>query len=321
MRALLASALLALAGLLMAAMPAAAEEPVVRRVDVQPPAHMTVGDRATYVITIESDPGLEFSLIQSSLPGYLEVVGPPVVMTQPAEDGRVLVTLTFELAAFAPGQLEVPPMTLRYFGLEVAGGELQTPPSMLVVDSVLPAEPALPPPRDLKPQAFIGAPAAGWVVPALAASAATLALVVLLIYVRVRVLRRRAAPLPAPVLDQELPEDRARGVLDTAGASFGLEGDYIEYYSSIGTTVRQYLTDRYEFPAFALTTRELEAEMLKRGLDRWQVRVASGLLEQCDAVVYASYRPAAERADADLTAAYEIVEMSRPQPVEEAVAP
>jgi hypothetical protein len=62
--------------------------------------------------------------------------------------------------------------------------------------------------------------------------------------------------------------------------------------------------------------------MLKRGLDRWQVRVASGLLEQCDSVVYARYRPAAERADADLTAAYEIVEMSRPEPEpEQAVTP
>ncbi len=59
--------------------------------------------------------------------------------------------------------------------------------------------------------------------------------------------------------------------------------------------------------------------MLKRGLDRWQVRVASGLLEQCDAVVYAQYRPAPERADADLTAAYEIVEMSRPEPEPEEV--
>jgi hypothetical protein len=116
-------------------------------------------------------------------------------------------------------------------------------------------------------------------------------------------------------MTEELPEDRARVVLDTAGAGFSIGGDYIEYYSSIGVTVRRYLTERYGFPAFALTTRELEAEMLKRGLDRWQVRVASGLLQQCDAVVYASYRPAAERADADLTAAYEIVEMSRPEPV------
>jgi hypothetical protein len=59
--------------------------------------------------------------------------------------------------------------------------------------------------------------------------------------------------------------------------------------------------------------------MRNLGHDRWQVRVAGGLLTQCDAVVYARYRPAAERADADLTAAYEIVEMSRPE--ERAAAP
>jgi hypothetical protein len=108
------------------------------------------------------------------------------------------------------------------------------------------------------------------------------------------------------------PEDSARLVLDKTGAAFGADDDFVAYYRSIGVTVRTYLTERHGFPAFALTTRELESEMLRRGLDRWQVRVAGGLLTQCDSVVYAHYRPAHERADADLTAAYEIVEMSRP---------
>ena len=75
--------------------------------------------------------------------------------------------------------------------------------------------------------------------------------------------------------------------------------------------MRSYLTDRFGFPAFALTTTELQERMVRQGLDRWQARLVGGLLNQCDAVVYASYRPARERADADLTAAYEIVEMSR----------
>ena len=77
--------------------------------------------------------------------------------------------------------------------------------------------------------------------------------------------------------------------------------------------------------AFAMTTRELGDQILNRGVDRWQARLVSGLLSQCDAVVFAGYRPALERADTDLTAAYEIVEMSRPQPVvvarEEATVP
>jgi hypothetical protein len=318
MRALLTSLLLAIAGVFALAAPASADDPVIANLDVFLPDRITVGDRVTYVITLEADAGIEFSLVEASLPAYVEVVGLPDTTTEPIGDGRVRITMTFLLAPFAPGEIEVPPMTLRYFGLEVAGGELQTPATRFTVASVLPADPAIPPPLDLKPQAVIGAPPAGWIAPALAASAATLVLVLVLLYLRTRALKRRSAFVPAPVLDEDLPEDRARVVLDTAGAGFSLEGDYVEYYSSIGVTVRRYLTERYDFPAFALTTRELEAEMLKRGLDRWQVRVASGLLDQCDSVVYANYRPAAERADADLTAAYEIVEMSRPEPQPEA---
>ena len=35
-----------------------------------------------------------------------------------------------------------------------------------------------------------------------------------------------------------------------------------------------------------------------------------GLLEECDSVIYAGYRPAAERRQADLTMAREIVEVA-----------
>ncbi len=115
------------------------------------------------------------------------------------------------------------------------------------------------------------------------------------------------------------PEDAARRALDVAGAGFVADGDYEAYYGRLSTTVRNYLTQRFEFPAFALTTLELQARMTSRGMDRWQARLAGGLLDQCDAVVFARYRPAAERADADLTAAYEIVEMSRPAPDPEGV--
>jgi hypothetical protein len=281
--------------------------------DVFLPDRITVGDHITYVVTIEADEGVDFSLVQASLPPYVEVVDLPVSTVRRLGGGRVEITMTFEVAPFIPGEIEVLPMTLRYFGQDISGGELQTPATQFSVASVLPPEPAIPPPRDLKPQAVIGDVPPGWILPALAASMATLVLVALLLLVRMRALKRRAAYVPPPVVSEELPEDRARVVLDTTSASFSLEGDYIEYYSSIGVTVRRYLTERYGFPAFALTTRELENEMLRRGLDRWQVRVASGLLEQCDSVVYAQYRPAAERADADLTAAYEIVEMSRPE--------
>ena len=99
-------------------------------------------------------------------------------------------------------------------------------------------------------------------------------------------------------------------MLDKAGAAFAQDADYVAYYSTLANTLREYLTARFGFPAFALTTTEMQDQMVRRGMDRWQARIVGGLLNQCDAVVYARYRPAAERADADLTAAYEIVEMS-----------
>ena len=110
------------------------------------------------------------------------------------------------------------------------------------------------------------------------------------------------------------PEDRARAILEAAGAAFATNRDFVAYYGTIAVTVRNYLTERYGFHAFALTTVELRNEMNRRGIDRWQARLVDGLLTQCDSAVYARYMPALERADHDLTAAYEIVEMSRPQP-------
>src|SRR5262249_54449801 len=144
-----------------------------------------------------------------------------------------------------------------------------------------------------------------------AAGVALLALISLLAYWRLR--RRRPAALEPTLAAHDLSsEDLARTRLNQAGSDFQAGGDYAPYYEAIGLTVRGYLSDRFGFAAFALTTRELQQAMVGRGLDRWQARLAGGLLGQCDAVLYAQYRPARERADADLTTAYEIVEMSRP---------
>ena len=50
----------------------------------------------------------------------------------------------------------------------------------------------------------------------------------------------------------------------------------------------------------------MEAE----GVDRWQSRLVRGLLDECDQVIYAGYRPAMERRTADLGIARELLEGS-----------
>ncbi len=102
-------------------------------------------------------------------------------------------------------------------------------------------------------------------------------------------------PAAAPA-DDELASAGALLDTDTAGA-----------YRAIASAVRRILGERYAFPAQSLTTAELETRMTAAGVDGWEERMARELLRECDAVVYAGYRPAPPRRVADLRIAREIV--------------
>jgi hypothetical protein len=320
MRALL-FLLTTIAALVLIPSTANAADPIVTDLRVEGPDTVTVGDRVRYTVTIQADDGANVVLAPSGLPPEVSLIATPRSERRSIGNGRTEVTLTFELAPFVPGEIVLPNLLLRYQQPDGTSGVLQGPASRIQVTSVLPSNGQVAP-RDLKPQASIGQPPPAWITPAIAGAVVALILLIVLLLWRRAMLRRRNLYEPEPEIIGLGPEDRARRLLDRAGVAFAADGDYVAYYSTIAVTIRNYLTERFGFPAFALTTRELQEEMLRRGLDRWQIRVAGGLLSQCDAVVYAYYRPAAERADADLTAAYEVVEMSRPEPVlaEEEVA-
>ncbi|HLF79237.1 MAG TPA: hypothetical protein VJB57_17285 [Dehalococcoidia bacterium] len=314
MKPLVLAVLLASAALVLLHGPAFAADPVVTDLRVDAGADLTVGDHFRYVIKVEVDRGTDIFLAAGGLPDPLELTKTPSARTRSVGGGRVEITLTIEVAAFEPGDLSIPPLTLRYRNAGGGSGDLETPPSRVGITSVLPLDGEVTP-RDLKPQAEIGTPPAIWVLVAIAAALVALVVVVSLIIWRRRVLQRQPiAAEPELEVIPLSPEDRARAALDSAAREFAAARDFTAYYAAIGVTAREYLTERYGFAAFALTTSELQSEMQRRGLDRWQARLVAGLLTQCDSAVYAGYRPAHERADADLTAAYEIVEMSRPAP-------
>ena len=308
----LPAALAVVTALLLQLGNADAADPVVIDLRIDAPPVVTVGDHVSYTIVVEVDAGTGIALAAAGLPPEVALVDRPETTRVPLTNGREQVTISFRLAPFIAGEILVPPLSLRYTQPDDSAGIIETVSSVIEVTSVLPAEGPVTP-RDLKPQAEIGTPPPTWPLPVIAVLVSVLVLLILTALVRRRVKKYRVVRALRRVPVVVGPEDEARGLLDRAGAAYGASGDLIAYYTALGTTVRRYLTQRHGFPAFALTTRELESAMMRLGLDRWQVRVAAGLLAQCDAVVYARYRPAAERADADLTAAYEIVEMSRPE--------
>ena len=121
----------------------------------------------------------------------------------------------------------------------------------------------------------------------------------------------RPVPVPAP---PPTAADIAREQLDAVAASGLAQSDPAEYYTRIAAITRSYLSERFGFAAYAMTRREMEREMRRTGIDRWPARVTANLLEQCDAVEFALFEPATERRAHDLSAAYEIVDLTRARP-------
>jgi hypothetical protein len=217
------------------------------------------------------------------------------------------------LAPFALGEIETGAVTVQALREDGSAQEFAVAlPPLLVRTTLREGDTEL---RPLKPQETIpGAPPA-WVRPTLLAGAVVASLVLLAVaFVALRRRRRRGAVALLPRLAAATAEDAARRQLDALRAQDLLgAGDLESYYGRLSITVRAYLEERFEFRATALTSRELARRMTAEGLDRWQIRLVSGLLERCDAAVYAGRYPPLPSADHDLTLAYEIVEFARPR--------
>lgn len=275
------------------------------------PAHATVGDQITLTITIDHDAAttVESAGFGANV-GAFEIVAVAPPRTEPNGDAS-RTTIAYTLAAFRTGDLTIPPQTITYRGTS-GSGTLTTIATAVTIASVLsPGDTEL---RPLKAQIDLGDPAPSPIIPALfvAAFAALTAFGYVLV-------RRAAAivPMPAPgapviAVPPPSAHEIARTALDAIAAADLGAADAPEYYARIAATVRTYLSARFDFPAYAMTRRELERSATSSGIDRWPARVIGNLLEQCDAVEFATFRPAPERRAADLTAAYEIIELTTP---------
>ncbi|MEX0751244.1 MAG: hypothetical protein WD359_10600, partial [Dehalococcoidia bacterium] len=211
------------------------------------------------------------------------------------------------------GEIVLPALEVRWRG-EGGAGSLMTEPRTVQVQSVLaPGDEDL---RPLKPQLSLADEAPPAIVPV-----AFIVAVVVLTAFGYWLMRRAIGARPAApaALERELtPAERGRAALDELAASGVAVRDVREHYARLAEIVRAYLSERFGFPGYAMTRREMERGMARAGIDRFVARVTANLLEQCDAVQFAGFRPPPERLDADVTAAYEIVQMTESEPAAEA---
>ena len=315
--ALLAVCALALAAVGVRGVAVAQEAPIDVRVDLEP-RRVTLGDRVRMTVTVLHSDAVLITAEPPEPREALTIVETIPVTTAPLPDGRWRSEFGFTFAAFDLGAMQ--PGDARVLWLHEDGRsgavDVVAPPFEVVSATV--GDPSVL--RPLKPQAEFGEPPSPWLRPAIAGGAVAAALLA----AGLVVWRRRARtpePAPAPVVTAAGPEADARRQLEELAASGLLEdGDFGAYYGTIAVVMRRYLERRYRFPATALTTPELDDRMDGAGIERWQQRLAEGLLDRCDAAVYAGYVPDRVAADHDLTVAFEIVELSRERAPAEAAA-
>ena len=292
-RALLAAALVAV--LLVPAAPARAEDSVrLSRSSALIGEHLTMEVR----ITVPSGATVELTPGTPSWSG-VELVGVDEVTQVPGADG-VLWYIQARVAPFAPGAVDFAPSVAVVQGSEATAVELPAVTLTAVATLAADAELVLSP---LPPPVAIDGAESPLLKPAIAAGgllgAALLSLVTWFLLRRLRgALRRPGSVVEAPVVPVSLD-----------GAEQLLQSDPVGAYRLMSSVVKNELARRYGLRATALTSTELRRRLETEG-DRWEARLVGGLLEECDSVIYAGYRPAAERREADLTMAREIVEVA-----------
>ncbi len=271
------------------------------------PARATVGDHLTLTIVARHPPDTPLEAPEGPgdfAPLALVEVRPPE--TREVDGGLQETRFVYVLAAFRTGEVRPPPLRINVSG--AGDAFLMVQPPSVVIESVLPADGPIQL-RDLKAplQASGGAPT--WVWAALLIAAFAGLTVLTMVLVRYPVLRA-PPPFSAPV---EAPDEPARRELDAiAGAGLLDRGELREYYRRVASCLREYLSRRFAIPAVAMTAQELEGRLEALAVDRWPSRLAVNLLEQCQAVQFARYEPARERAEADLSSAYEVVALTLP---------
>jgi hypothetical protein len=280
------------------------------------PAEPRLGDRVHVTLAVQHPDDVLVSLVDGpARRPDLELIESQLPVTEPVPGtpGMLRTSFVLVLAPFALGPVEAGTVTLQALREDGSALEfVEALPPLRVRTTVREGDSEL---RPLKPQASIAGAPPAWMRPVLAGGA-TLGVIaaVAAAYLTLRRRMRRGALALLPPLPPATAEDGARRQLDALRARDLLStGDFEGYYGRLSSTVRAYLQERFAFRATALTATELDRRMAVEGLDRWQIRLVSGLLERCDAAVYARRYPPLASADHDLTLAYEIIEFARPR--------
>jgi hypothetical protein len=207
-----------------------------------------LGERFTVELKATAPAGTTFTFPERAGNEAVELrAAPPDAATPPPPGVR-----RYEATAFAPGEVELPPVEVAYRLPDGTQGTAASPPLALRVESVLPKDPKRQELVDIRGPVALSVGAAFWT----ALGALALAAAALIVWLRSR-RRPAAAPAAAP---PSPPDAEALGALERlAAAGFVERGDFRGYYIALAEIAKRYLEGRLGAPVLEMTSAETAA--------------------------------------------------------------
>ena len=281
---------------------------------------ITVGDRIVYTVRAEHDKDLVVDFPQlGSAWGDFEVLSQHPLQPGTSQ-GRVITGKEYVITAFTVGEHTTPSLRVSYLDRQGKTQEIETDAIRITVTSVLTDTEGMTSTldiRDLKPQAELPRDWSWLLWAGLAGLALALALLALLWFMARR--RKRAeATVPTAVVDLRPPEEIAYEELERiAGLKLVEQGRFKEHYTLTADCLRRYAEGIYGIPAMDRTTAEFHAALRRARVDGQQVSLFKDFLAESDLVKFAKYVPPVEEAQETLPRARHIVDVTKPEQVDE----
>ncbi len=272
-----------------------------------------IGDVFTYSLTITHTPELEVQLpLLGAHHGPFEIRDRQVSAQRQLKDGRQQREISHQISTFSIGDQKIPAVEITYFDSTGQAGGIDSEEIPITVESLHPDTTG--DIRDLKPAASLPGSHA-FLYRLLGALIVGTAGAAVIVYLRKKRMRRALAGVeylgpPRPAHEIALEELERIAALNLVG-----RGLIKEFYTQITEVIKRYIGRRYGMASMELTTTELMAAMKRASLPREHTQAYGFFFQEGDLVKFAKHIPPAERVDAVLEEARNLVLSTRERPV------
>jgi hypothetical protein len=275
-------------------------------------SEVTVGETFTIELKATGPTGTVYTFAGEASAEQLELRSLAAAPDAPAPEPG---THRYQAVVFALGELQIPPLPVRYRLADGTQGEAASSPLSLKVVSLLPKDQAEQKLADIRGPASVGIGRAFWI-----ALALVLLLVAAVVALLLRRRRKRTARAPGPV-PELAPDVEALGALETL-AREGLpeRGELRAFYIRLSAIAKRYLERRLGARVLEMTSAETLAFLRGHPHGAELLPVVRDLADAADRIKFAQGRgvvPEAERHLASVRALVPALE-ARLRPAQEA---